>query len=417
MFRNNKALASIFLVVFIDLLGFSLILPLLPYLARTFNASNFEIGLLVAVYAAAQLVGAPILGRLSDKYGRRPILLISIAGNALGFCILAFAGNLWVLFFARLLAGLTAANISVAQAYVSDVTDQANRARGLGLLGAAFGLGFIIGPAVGGLLSQFGYEVPALMAAGLSVINFVLVVTWLPESLTDERRQAIANSHRSTLSIPALFQALRRPLVGPLLQTRLFFGFAFSILQSIFSLYALTRFNLQAQSTGYILAFVGVLSVFTQGFLVGKLTNRFSEPGIILSATATMAVGLLGWGLAPSVPFLLAALVPIAISGGLLNTVINSAISKTVPPYEVGGMLGLSTSLEAFTRVVSPSLGGLMLEVVGKRFGVMTGTAAPGIFASLVLVILFPFVYRYVYQHPAPPSPVLESDPTHRIVR
>jgi DHA1 family tetracycline resistance protein-like MFS transporter len=409
MFKNNKALFAIFLIVFIDLLGFSLILPLLPYLARTFQASDFQIGLLVASYAAAQLIGAPILGRLSDKYGRRPVLLISIAGNAVGFIILGLANTLWVLFLARILAGFTAANISVAQAYISDVTDEKNRARGLGLIGAAFGLGFIIGPAIGGALSQVSYSLPAFISAALSIFNFVLVVTWLPESLTAEHRRAIANTDRLPFTIPALIQVLRRPLIGPLLNTRFFFGMSFSLFQTIFSLYALERFNLNAQQVGYILAYVGILSVFTQGFLIGRLTNRFSENALILVATIIMAAALLGWALAPSVPVLLIIMAPIAVSGGILNTVINSAITKSVSPVEIGGMLGISTSLEAMTRVISPSLGGLILELVGKRFGTQVGTSAPGILASLMLFGLVSYVYRFIYHAQPSPAAVLPT--------
>src|SRR5512143_863694 len=176
---NKKLLTSILLVVFIDLLGFSLILPLLPYYAETFKASNFVTGLLVASYAAAQLVGAPLLGRLSDRYGRRPILIASIFGTFLGFLLLGFAKTLVMLFAARILDGLTGGNLSVAQAYISDVTDAKNRAKGLGLIGAAFGIGFIFGPVTGGLLSQYGYNVPAFAAAGLAFINFILIFAWL----------------------------------------------------------------------------------------------------------------------------------------------------------------------------------------------------------------------------------------------
>jgi MFS transporter, DHA1 family, tetracycline resistance protein len=394
---KNKLLISILLVVFIDLLGFSLILPLLPYYAKTFNASDLAVGMLVAVYAAGQLFGAPILGRLSDRFGRRPVLLISIAGNLVGYILLGFAQNLAMLFFARALAGITAANISVAQAYISDVTDEKNRSKGLGMIGAAFGLGFIIGPAAGGALSAFGYGVPAFLAAGLGLINLVLVALWLPESLTPERRAMLAQRPvKMTLSPRGLLDALRRPLVGPLLHTRFFFAMAFSIFQSIFTLYALERFQIDAQHTGYILAYVGVLSVFTQGFLVGRLTKRYSEPQMIFAASIIAAIGLLGWALSPNIPVLLVMMAPTSMASGVLNTVINSAISKSVPPVEIGGMLGLAASLEASTRVISPSLGGLMLDQISRQFGVFIGTASPGIFATLVMAWLVSYIWRNV---------------------
>ena len=399
---KNKPLLSIFLVVFIDLLGFSLILPLLPYYAKTFNASDAQVGLLVASYAAAQLIGAPLLGRLSDRYGRRPLLLASIAGTFASFLLLAFAHSLEMLFIARIVDGLTAGNISIAQAYISDVTDAKNRARGLGMIGAAFGLGFIIGPAVGGGLSQFGFAVPALAAAGLSLINLVLVAVWLPESLTVEQRAELARNPKSTLSIRDMWDALRRPLIGPLLHTRFFFGLAFSIFQSIFALYALERFGLDAEKTGYILAYVGVLSVITQGFLVGRLTARFTETKLILAATIIMAFSLLGWALTPSIALLLVIMAPTSFSGGILNTVINSSISKAVKPMEIGGILGISSSLEAFTRVIAPSLGGLLLQWFSQAYNAFIGTAVPGLLATVVMVWLVTYVLRHVINLPLP---------------
>jgi len=277
---KNKPLASIFLIVFIDMLGFGLILPLLPYYAETFGASDTVIGLLVPSYAAAQLIGAPILGRLSDRFGRRPVLLLSLAGTLLGFLLLGFAKTLFILFAARILDGLTGGNISVAQAYISDVTDAKNRAKGLGMIGAAFGLGFIIGPASGGLLSQWGYSVPAFAAAGLVTINLLMVALWLPESLTPEKRTALTEK-KPSFSLNALLDALKRPFTGPLLITRFFFGLAFSIFQTIFALYALRRFNLGATETGFILTYVGVLSVIVQGGLVGRLNQRFRDDLLI----------------------------------------------------------------------------------------------------------------------------------------
>ncbi len=385
---NKKMLVSIFLIVFIDLLGFSLILPLLPFYAETFGASPILVGLLTAVYAAAQLIGAPLLGRLSDRYGRRPILMISIAGNMLGFVLLAIAQSLEMLFLARALAGLTGGNISVAQAYISDVSEPKDRGKALGLIGAAFGLGFIIGPAIGGILGTFGFWVPATAAAVLSGINFLLVFFWLPESLTVERRLALANTTRPPFTVKAMLQTLKRPFVGPLLHTRFFFGLAFSMFQSIFALYAQYRLNLNGQQTGYVLAYVGVLSAATQILVIGKLNARFTDTQIILAATIIMAVGLGAWAFAPNVIALLIVLIPIAVGGGVLNTTINSAMSKAVAPIEIGGILGLAASLESLTRVISPSLGGLMLERLG--------TASPGIFGAIILIWLATYVARKV---------------------
>lgn len=307
---DKKRLFSILLVVFIDLLGFSLILPLLPYYAETFNASKFTTGLLIAVYALMQLIGAPLLGRLSDRFGRRPILLISVFGTFLGFLLFGFATTLWMLFAARILDGVTGGNLSVAQAYISDVTDAENRSKGLGLIGAAFGIGFIIGPVTGGFLSQFGYNVPAFVAAGLSLLNLVLIYAWLPESLTEEKRKELGEQKKPAITLGALVTALKRPFTGSILITRFFFSLAFSIFQTIFSLYALAKFNLTARDTGLVLTYVGVLSVIVQGFLVGRLTKKFRDDVLIMFAVALMTVSLIGWALAPSVFWLLVVLTP-----------------------------------------------------------------------------------------------------------
>jgi DHA1 family tetracycline resistance protein-like MFS transporter len=271
---KNSRLLTIFAIVFVDLLGFSLILPLLPYYAESYGATPVIVGLLVASYAAAQLIGAPLLGRQSDRYGRRPVLLVSVVGTLAGFLLLGFADPLgrflstlvapqaanWlilgVLFASRILDGLTGGNITVAQAYIADVTDEQNRAKGLGLIGAAFGLGFIIGPAAGGALSQLGYNIPAFVAALVAFLNLMAIFFLLPESLTTERREAALLQKRPSFSIKALTQALKRPKVGPLLHVRFFYGLAFATFQSIFALYA-QSIGLSPQTTGYVLAYVG----------------------------------------------------------------------------------------------------------------------------------------------------------------
>jgi DHA1 family tetracycline resistance protein-like MFS transporter len=406
---KNSRLLTIFIIVFVDLLGFSLILPLLPYYAEQYGASPFIVGLLVASYAAASLIGSPLLGRLSDRIGRRPVLLLSVFGTLVGFLILGFAAPigkglanliapsaangfvLGVLFFARILDGLTAGNLTVAQAYISDVTDAQNRAKGLGLIGAAFGLGFIIGPAVGGLLSKTSYSLPAFIAAGIAALNLVQILFVLPESLTKERRLEMGEQQRPPFTFKALLIALNRPIVGPLLSVRFLFGLAFATFQSIFALYAQYKLGLGSDKTGYILAYVGILSVVVQGGLIGPLTKRFRENWLIITGLWLMAFSLLAWAFVPSLIVLLIVMIPLALSGGVLNTVIQSAITKAVEPQEIGGMLGIAASLESMTRVIAPTVGGFLLGDLG--------TWAPGIFWAVW------FAYRRIIRIKVPVIP------------
>jgi MFS transporter, DHA1 family, tetracycline resistance protein len=409
--KNNRLLI-IFLIVFVDLLGFSLILPLLPYYAEQYGANAIVVGLLTASYAAAQFIGAPILGRLSDQHGRRPILLVSIAGTILGFVLLAVAEPvgaalggtivavntvvMTILFISRILDGLTGGNISVAQAYISDITTPENRNQALGMIGAAFGLGFIIGPAVGGFLSTFGYAVPAWAAAMLATVNLVCVYLFLPESVTPERRAEMTRRPRPSFSFGSLWEALQRPRVGPLFHVRFFFGLAFSMFQTIFALYAAgAPLNLSVQNTAFVLTYVGLLSVITQGYAIGKLAKRFTDRQLMFSSAIMMAVGFLLWALVPNVITLLIVLIPLSFGGGVLNTVINSALSKSVYPEEIGGTLGISASIESLTRVISPAVGGLLLQVA-RPWG-------PAIFTGVIMIYVAIFIWRRLFVNPDPP--------------
>jgi len=347
---------------------------------------QIDFRLLISAYAAMQMIGAPILGRISDQFGRRPVFLISIFGTFIGMLILGFANALWMLYAARLLSGLTAGNISVAQAYISDVTDEKNRARGMGLFGAAFGIGFILGPALGGALSVFGFAVPSFVAAGLAFINLLTVYFWLPESLTEERRAELMSRERPKLSFNALFEAMRRPFVGALLWVRFGFAIAFNSFQTVFPLYLLYKFSLDAQHAGYIMAYIGVVLVIMQGFAIGPLAARFKESHLLVTFIGLALVGIIGWAIVPSVPLLLVALFPMAIGAGSFNSLINSAISKTVSPDEVGGILGFGAGLESSTRVVMPAVASYLLGAFGP--------SSPGIMGSVVLFIVV--IYAYI---------------------
>jgi DHA1 family tetracycline resistance protein-like MFS transporter len=419
---KTSRLINIFLVVFIDLLGFGLILPLLPYYAETFGATPLIIGFLVAAYAAASLFGAPLMGRLSDRYGRRPILLLSVAGTFLGYLLLGFAGEIGtflahtfassavnsfiigVLFASRAIDGLTGGNITVAQAYISDVTDNESRARGLGIIGSAFGLGFIIGPATGGLLSRWGYSVPAFAAAGFALLNLISIFFFLPESLTPENKQANLQQKQPALTLKAMLAALNRPKVGPLLLVRTVIMLAFAMFQSVFALFAQSKLNLSSQATGLVLTFVGLYSVFIQGMGIGYLTRRYKDNTIIIASLWLMLIGLVGWALTPNLPIMLLVILPLTGGGWVVNTIIISGLTKAVQPQEIGGMLGISTSLESVTRVISPSLGGFLLGSLGAW--------APGVASAVILLYAVWLAYRkiiYVAEKPQVVIPPVEE--------
>lgn len=382
---DKRKLVVIFIIVFVDVLGFGLILPLLPYYATELGATPTLIGILVASYAAAQFVGVPFLGRLSGIYGRRPILILSILGTTAGFLILGFASTLWMLFLGRIVDGLTGANFVVSQSYISDVTDSRNRARGLGLTGAAFGLGFIIGPALGGALSTISYATPAFVAAGVALSNIVLVLLFLPETLTPERKAELAARPKRGFTLERLMVALRKPLFGQLLTVRFVFWFAFALFQGTFTQWGLLALDLTPQVNGYVLGFVGLVSVTVQATLIGPLTRRFREVRLVGWALMGAAVCLPLWGMAPNLTILLLVLAPLGLAIAVENTVVSSLLSKSVSKDEIGGAFGLSAGLQSLGSIGAPMLGGLLLEQVG--------TWAPGAAAGLLVVALLPYAF------------------------
>jgi DHA1 family tetracycline resistance protein-like MFS transporter len=389
----KRSLILILLFVFIDVLGFGLILPLLPYYAADFNASSLMVGLLLSANALTQMIGAPILGRLSDRYGRKPLLLASISGTVISFLVLGWANSLAILFLSRILDGFLGGNVSLAQAYITDSTTRENRAQGLGLIGAAFGLGFIFGPALGGFLSTGGnYALPAFAAAGLAALNLVGALIWLPESLPPEKRTSSEKKTRPEVSLSALTDALRRPCVGPLLNVILIYGLAFTIFQTMFSLFSQQKLGFTAQATSYVLTYVGVLVVLVQGGGIRWLSARYSDKQLTFYGAILLTISLLGWAFSNSLAMLLIALLPLALASGMLRVSTNSALTKSVDQSEVGGILGLSAAMNSFTQVIAPLLGSFLLAQISP--------AAPGVIGALLMIVAVGVIWARILNVP-----------------
>ncbi len=388
---KKRQLILIFAFVFVDLLGYSLILPLLPYYASDFGATITLVGLLGTVNGLGQLIAAPVIGRLSDRYGRRPLLIVAVSGTILGFLILGFAKSLWMIFLSRAVDGLLGGNTALARAYITDITEPQDRAKSLGLIGAAFGLGFIIGPVMGGFLSLAGLNVPAFVAAALSIINLIGIIFWLPESLPPEDWQQRRTNPHTAFNLSNLLDEFRRPCVGPLLLMTLFYGFSFTLFQSNFSLYAKEVLKLSVQNTGLVLTYVGLLSVIVQGFAIGKLTKKLKERTLITASIVALAITLFIWGFTKQIWVLLIILAPIALGAGILNTLLSSQLTKAVYKEDVGGTLGLSSSIQTVAQITTPGMGGLILSTLGPW--------ALGVTSSIFMLIAFLTAIGKVSRH------------------
>ena len=387
----KRKLSIIFGFVFIDLLGYSLILPLLPYIAEKFNASPTQVGLLLTANALAQMLAAPIIGRLSDRWGRRPLLIISVSGTIVAFLIFAFSQSLWMLFISRIIDGLLGGNTSLARAYITDITDNENRSKGLGLIGAAFGLGFIIGPFAGGQLAKFGYMLPGLIAAALSFLNLIAILFWIPESLTDEEREQAKSSPATKFNLKNLLATLKQPTVGTLLLVNLWYSLGFTIFQVNFVLVAKETLNLSAQTTSLLLSLVGVMSVITQGFIIGWVSKKFEESHLIFYGTVILAFGLVAWGFSTSVLHYILVIIPISISAGIANVSLNSLLTKSISKQSVGGTLGLTQSQQTLAQIITPLIGGALLQYYGGY--------AVGLLAGLLIAIgAFLIGRKYLHQ-------------------
>jgi DHA1 family tetracycline resistance protein-like MFS transporter len=368
----TRPLLIIFLTIFVNLVGFGIIIPLLPFYAETFGASPLVIGLLFAVFSLCQLVAAPALGDLSDRYGRRPILVFSLAGTVVSFVMLAVAHSVTMLFAARIVDGLSGGNISTARAYVADVTAPKDRARAYGLIGAAFGMGFIFGPALSGVLARVSYTAPIWAAAGLTLVATAMAWLWLPETVHRTRASA-GNPFRY---LPAL---LERPLVRRVLVIDFTYWFGFAIFQTTFALFVARRFGFDAPRTGYFFAGFGVFGAVIQGSLIRPIVRRLGDRPTFMLGLGCGAVGLIACTLAHSVLLFTIALVPLAFGIGFGHPTVSSLVSLVARADEQGRVQGAAGAVESLGRTIGPVWGNGSLDAVGD--------STPYISAAAVLLL------------------------------
>src|SRR5215207_2836402 len=380
----SRPLLIIFLTILVNLIGFGIIIPLLPFYAETFGASPLVVGLLFASFSIAQLIAAPLLGAWSDRWGRRPGLILSLVGTVVSFAMLAVAQSLFMLFAARIVDGLSGGNITTARAYIADITTEENRAKAYGILGAA----------LGALFSHISYTAPIWVAAGVTVAATVMAWVWLPETV-----------HRANASAGSPWKALRtlggRKQLRQLFAVDFIYWMSFAVYQTTFALFGAKRFGFDASHTGYLLSAFGFLGVLVQGGLVGPIVKRLGERHTLAIGLMLAAIGWGGSALTYSIPLFVLMLVPGAVGIGLCNATLSPLISHTAAAGEQGRVQGAAGALESLGRTLGPMWGNGALQVFGE--GSAYGTAA----ALLTMASVS------VWRSPVPPrasSPVRPVD-------
>lgn len=377
---NKRRLLVIFFTVFVDLVGFGMIIPLNPFLARHFGADPFEVGLLMSIYSLMQFLFSPFWGQLSDRYGRRPIILMSLFGAAAAHTWFAFAGSYWALFLARALAGLFGANISTAMAYIADVTEAKDRSKGMGLIGAAFGLGFMLGPFLGGVFGQIGMRLgenpplgesfSAIVAAVICFMNGMLALFVLHESLPrltegeSKTAEVYVQAKKKRLSLISSY--LQKPVIGSLLLAYFALTLGMAHMEASLFLYVQDRFQWTLLHASFGFAYIGVIMVFTQGFLIRKFLPKYGERRLLTLGIGLAALGFLGVALSPSIPWLTLAVTLLGLGNGLANPALTGSISLLTSQKEQGAALGVNQSLSALGRIIGPALGGLFYQDIGR---------------------------------------------------
>ena len=380
---NCSPIVPIFLIVLVDILGLTMLMPLLPFYARTFGATAEQVGALLSVYALFSLISGPPLGSLSDRFGRKPVLLASQCGTFLGLLLMASAGSLWVVFLARIIDGATAGNITVAQAYIADVSKPSERAKSFGLIGIAFGIGFLIGPASTAFVaSHFGDRTAVLVAAGFSFTSLLTTLFMLPANPPRPAPEPgepapPVTTRTSPFDFRVYAEFFRRPGIGPLLWQFFAFQLCFGMFFGGFALYAERRFGLDTSGVSYSMTYVGLLGIVVQGFLLQRLIKALGESRLMvigfLAAISSQTILALAW----SVPAMYAGMTALAFTG-FLRPIISSLVSRRTSPLEQGAVMGLTQSLSAISQILGPLLSGFL---IGRDWLVAWGLTAAAIAA------------------------------------
>jgi len=365
--RRSKGLSPIFVIVltvFIDVTGFGIIIPLLPFYANEFQAGPTALGVLIASFAIMQFFFSPLLGKASDKKGRKPILLISLLISFISFTIFSFANSYFMLLFSRIIAGI-ATERAVAQAYIADVTDKKTRTKEMGKIGAALGAGFIIGPALGGILSTYGFSIPGYAAMILTLINILLVISFLPEPQRSKEKM-IESISKSSGYLRGLRDSLRKPLLGPTLLILFIVTLAFSTIPVIVPLLSIDFFNFNSLELSYVFIYIGLIQIVMQGFLINPLSKRLGEEKLIALGPILMATGTLLMPIFKNVAIFFFANAVLAAGFGIINTSIPAFLSKRISLNEQGSILGIAGSVASIANIPGPLIIGLIYSIAGS---------------------------------------------------
>ncbi len=380
--KSKSALTIIFITVFIDLMGFGILIPILPtFASKELHISDFGIGVIVASFSFMQFIFNPIFGRISDKIGRKPIIVLSLLITSLSYLWFSFADSFIILLLSRMLAGFGGSNISVAQAYIADVTDESNRAKGMGLIGAAFGLGFVFGPMLGGVLSQYGYNIVGYASAVFSFLAFLFASFKLKESLKEENK-TVAKTKYSIFTKDTVVEVLKNHELRFTMFIYFIIVFSMANIYGTFALLGYKVYNFTDMQIGYLYGIIGIVGAIIQGGFIKRLSEKYNDEHLVVAGIFFMMIGLGGlpYGLTFLGIEIIAAI--LAIGSGILQPTLLSMVSKSAKSGNQGSILGLNQSTASMARVLGPLWGGFAFEYINYQFPFLTG----GLFTFMILI-------------------------------